>query len=99
VTFVNRHHSDESKRQMVLDDGTKTSYTPDFLINDKIYIEVKGYMDEVHQMKTDKFRENHTLLIIAKKEYIKMIKNYKDRIDFEDYRNPRINYNYMGGLL
>ena len=82
--------------KMILEDGTKTSYTPDFLINGNIYIEVKGYMDDIHQKKTDKFRETHILLIIGKKEYEKMLKNYKTRIDFEDYNAPRI---FKGELL
>ena len=61
-----------------------TSYTPDFWLPDeKIFVEVKGYMNEISQRKLDEFTKyhpEHTVQIIGREEYDQFKFQYADKI-------------------
>lgn len=86
LIFKNRMYKYESKRFTIIIDGKTKTYCPDFLINNNIYFEIVGYLDESHTKKINSFREQYPsfkLIVIGKNEYNKLINKYKNRITFE----------------
>lgn len=64
-------------------DGSKLTYTPDFLVANSIWYEIKGYMRPEAQEKINLFKEQYpdeTLILIDREKYKQMQTNYKSLI-------------------
>lgn len=60
------------------------TYTPDFKISDSIYIEIKGYFNEISKTKVKMFKEeypNIKLIIINEQKYKNLIKNLGHKLE------------------
>lgn len=86
LQYKNCKYEYEPERFDIIINNNKKTYCPDFLIDNYIYFEIVGYLDNSHINKIVAFREKYPiykLIVIDKKKYSKLIEKYKIFVDFE----------------
>ena len=97
LNYLNITFEYEQKSFEVIVDNKVRHYTPDFFINGKTFVELKGYWREDNKKKFDEFLKQHptiSIKVIGPKEYCRMLDKWKQKVNnlenvenVERYRN------------